>query len=171
MKSGLSDMSLSSVSKKTTSFSISLADVRATEELGKSLSRLLEIKDVVTLSGELGAGKTTLARAIISELGHIHEVPSPTFTLVQYYHLQAVSIWHFDLYRLNSPEELLELDLDEARYSAISLIEWPDRMGDFTPEERLEIKLSFDQDEQKRHAIITGYGNWATRIREVQSAL
>ena len=163
-------MSLSSVSKETTSFSISLENVRATEKFGKSLSRLLKIKDVIALSGELGAGKTTLARAIISGLGYTQEVPSPTFTLVQYYDLKPVSIWHFDLYRLNSPDELLELDLDEALYSAISLIEWPDRMGHFTPEERIEIKLSFDQEEQKRHAILTGHGSWATRIREVQNA-
>ncbi|MDH3737668.1 MAG: tRNA (adenosine(37)-N6)-threonylcarbamoyltransferase complex ATPase subunit type 1 TsaE, partial [Alphaproteobacteria bacterium] len=116
-----------------------LPDMAATQHLGAAIARLLRTGDVVALYGELGAGKTTLARAVIHELGFTGEVPSPTFTLVQSYDLSPADVWHFDFYRIDDPQEIIELGIEEALAEAISLIEWPERMGALLPSDRLEI--------------------------------
>ncbi|TWG88952.1 hypothetical protein L598_000900000310 [Mesorhizobium sp. J18] len=105
-----------------------LPDEQATNRLGEDIAVVLKAGDVVALRGDLGAGKTTLARAIIRSLADdpALEVPSPTFTLVQAYETR-IQVHHFDLYRLGSPEELEELGLDEAAASGVGLIEWPER--------------------------------------------
>src|SRR5205807_6696912 len=110
---------------------VDLPDEAATARLAARISALAEIGDVIALSGDLGAGKTTFARAFIRARGETGEVPSPTFTLVQVYELAAAAIWHFDLYRLRSPDEAWELGIEDALTEGISLIEWPDRLGHF----------------------------------------
>ena len=91
-------------------------------------------------------------------------MPSPTFTLVQTYSLPAFDLWHFDLYRLESEEDAFELDIEEAFASGVSLIEWPDRLGRWLPDIRLDIALTFVDDGEARRAVLTGRGDWAERL-------
>jgi len=127
-------------------FSMSLPDESATERLGATLAERLRVGDVVGLKGELGAGKTTLARAIIRAAAGDPEliVPSPTFTLVEVYDTPRGSFWHFDLYRLESPEQVFELGWEEARADGIALVEWAERLGTLLPSERLTVTLAME---------------------------
>ncbi len=119
----------------------------------------------MALWGGLGAGKTSLVRAAIrGVLGPGVEVPSPTFTLVQSYDLPAGTLWHFDLYRVSSPEEAVELGWDEARAGGIAVVEWPDRLGTLLPADRLDLALDFADDAGARTATLTGHGGWAGRL-------
>lgn len=110
---------------------IELANEAATAAFAARLAARLRPGDVVLLSGGLGAGKTALARGLIHALGHAGDVPSPTFTLVQTYDPPAVRlpVWHADLYRLEAPEEVEELGLDEGLAEGALVIEWPERAG------------------------------------------
>jgi len=114
---------------------MSLPDEGATERLGATLAERLRVGDVVGLKGELGAGKTTLARAIIRAAAGDREliVPSPTFTLVEVYETPRGSFWHFDLYRLEAAEQVYELGWEEALAEGIALVEWPERLGKLLP--------------------------------------
>ena len=111
--------------------------------LAQKLAAVLTGGDVVFLSGDLGAGKTALARVLIRELtgNPDEEVPSPTFTLVQTYDTKRGTLWHFDLYRLKTPEEIIELGWEEALPSGIILVEWPQRLGYLAPRDRLEVRI------------------------------
>jgi tRNA threonylcarbamoyladenosine biosynthesis protein TsaE len=126
--------------------------------------------DVIGLSGDLGAGKTTFARAFIHARdkaagASMHEeVPSPTFTLVQIYPCGDVPVWHFDLFRINRPDDAIELGIDEAFSTAISLIEWPERLGSFYPRDRLDIHFEITGGGAARTARLTGHGSWAARL-------
>jgi tRNA threonylcarbamoyladenosine biosynthesis protein TsaE len=126
---------------------MSLPDERATDQLGATLAARLRIGDVVGLKGELGAGKTTLARAILRAAAEDARliVPSPTFTLVEVYETPLGSFWHFDLYRLETPEQVFELGWEEALAGGISLIEWPERLGPLLPK-HLSVTLEVDGD-------------------------
>lgn len=139
-------------------FTLDLPDEAATAALAARLAALLQPGDVVLLAGDLGAGKSFLARALIrAAAGEPElEVPSPTFTLVQSYDLPAGELWHFDLYRLAAPDEVLELGWDEARLG-ICLVEWPDRLGPLTPADRLKIELAHGPGDG-RVATIIGLG-------------
>jgi tRNA threonylcarbamoyladenosine biosynthesis protein TsaE len=108
-----------------------LASVQETEAAGEALARALEVGDVIALSGELGAGKTTLARGLAHALGFAGEVSSPTFPIVQVYDEpeMRLPLWHVDLYRIEDTAALAELGLDEAREHAALVIEWPERLG------------------------------------------
>ena len=106
---------------------VTLADETATAELGARIARGLEPGDAVLLRGDLGAGKTTLARAILRALGVEGHVPSPTFTLVQNYQARDLTVFHFDLYRIENPRELAELGMDDALDDGAALVEWPER--------------------------------------------
>jgi hypothetical protein len=119
-----------------------LADEAATTRLGADLARALKPGDLVALEGDLGAGKSTLARGLIRTLAgdDALDVPSPTFTIVQTYDL-TVPVSHFDLYRLNAPAELDELGLDEA-LAGIVLVEWPEKAGDRLPTDRIRVSLA-----------------------------
>lgn len=122
-----------------------LADDDATGRLGAALALRLAPGDCVTLAGGLGAGKTALARAAIrarlAAAGRpAEDIPSPTFTLVQIYEAD-VTLWHADLYRLSGEDEVYELGLDEAFTDAVTLIEWPCRLGALMPARRLETEL------------------------------
>ena len=139
-----------------------LPDEAATAALGTELAAIAGPGDVICLSGDLGAGKTALARGFIrARLGDV-EVTSPTFTLVQIYGEGEDEIWHVDLYRIEETSELRELGLDEAMESAICLIEWPDRLGGDLPADRLDVVLAFDG-ENARTATLRGHGRWQAR--------
>jgi tRNA threonylcarbamoyladenosine biosynthesis protein TsaE len=146
---------------------IELSDEAATGALAAVVAALSERGDIIALKGELGAGKTTFARAFIRALGAGDEVPSPTFTLVQLYHAGAVAIWHFDLYRLQSPEEIWELGIEEALADGITLIEWPERIGDLAPDSRLEIAIDFAEPANARCARLTGGAAWQARLARI----
>ena len=101
----------------------------ATEAFGRALAGSLRAGDVIALYGDLGAGKTTLARGILRGLGFGGDVASPTFSIVQPYEELALPVWHVDLYRIDAVEELEELALDEALDGGALIVEWPERMG------------------------------------------
>ena len=125
-----------------------LPDESATERLGAALAQRLRPRDVIALQGGLGVGKTTVARAILraasGDPGLI--VPSPTFTLVEVYDTRRGAFWHFDLYRLESPEQVFELGWEEARADGIALVEWAERLGRLLPDERLTVTLAIEGD-------------------------
>ena len=152
-----------------------LADPAATARLAAALALLLRPGDVLALQGDLGSGKTAFARALIQALSdEAIEVPSPTFTLVQTYATAAGEIWHFDLYRLGSAGEARELGIEDAFLDGISLIEWPDRLGDLLPAERLEILLQEperDTESTARLARLTGTGSWLARLARLREAV
>ena len=141
---------------------IVLAGPEETARLGASIAAALRPGDAVLLFGPLGAGKSTLARGLVRALTTPDEdVPSPTFTLVQTYDARAFTIAHFDLYRLKSAGEVHELGLDEALDTGGAIIEWPERLGDDLPPDRLEVRLL--QDGEGRRANLTRFGSWKTR--------
>jgi tRNA threonylcarbamoyladenosine biosynthesis protein TsaE len=149
-----------------------LADLAATEGLGRALARLLRPGDVIALFGDLGAGKTALARALIRALpgppgAAAEEVPSPTFTLVQTYERQPAPVWHFDLYRLEGAAEVEELGFSEALAGDIVLVEWPERLGSLLPHDALSVTLIFDAGHGRR-ARLAGGGDWPGRLRELR---
>ena len=115
----------------------------AMDMLGRGLGAVLRAGDVIALRGDLGAGKTTLARGILAGLGLQGEAPSPTFTLVQYYDPPEVRlpVAHADLYRLGAPDEAEELGLDDALAAGALLIEWPERLGGGLPPEALILTI------------------------------
>jgi tRNA threonylcarbamoyladenosine biosynthesis protein TsaE len=105
-----------------------LADEQATAALAAALAPQVRAGDVIALSGGLGSGKTSFARALIAALGHDGEVPSPSFAIVQPYEELPLPVWHADLYRIEDPSELAELGLSELDH-ALLLVEWPERAG------------------------------------------
>ncbi|MSO72885.1 MAG: tRNA (adenosine(37)-N6)-threonylcarbamoyltransferase complex ATPase subunit type 1 TsaE [Rhodospirillaceae bacterium] len=144
-----------------------LASEQDTRALGAALATRARRGDVIALSGPLGAGKTTLARGFIQKMSESdEEIVSPTFTLVQIYETPGAPIWHFDLYRLNKPEDALELGFEEALVTAISLVEWPERLGEFLPASRLEVTLSIAGD--GRQARLSGGPEWTERMAAVR---
>jgi tRNA threonylcarbamoyladenosine biosynthesis protein TsaE len=124
---------------------IRLGDAAATETFGRRIAALLRPGDVIGLSGPLGAGKTTLARGVLAALGHSGEVASPSFPIVIGYDPPSVRlpVWHVDLYRIERPEELEEIGLDEARWGCVLLIEWPERLPVIWPD---MLQLSLEPD-------------------------
>ncbi|MFL2655559.1 MAG: tRNA (adenosine(37)-N6)-threonylcarbamoyltransferase complex ATPase subunit type 1 TsaE [Alphaproteobacteria bacterium] len=157
--------------EKSTTLYRDLYNLSATQNLANSIAPLLQKSDVIALYGELGAGKTSFARALIKKLGYKGEVPSPTFTLAQNYNLESLNVWHFDLYRILDPDELIELDIEEAMIQSVLLIEWPQRMDKCLPNNRLDIQLNYTENEESRSAIITGHGHWSSRLKKVSNEL
>ena len=144
-----------------------LIDEAATEALAVRLSEAVSQGDVIALFGDLGMGKSVFARAFIRAYANIDEdIPSPSFTLVQVYAADATPVFHFDLYRLKKSEEVLELGIEEAFAEGISLIEWPDRLGAWMPENRLEVHLTASGRETARRARLIGFGYWRARLIE-----
>lgn len=149
-------------------YQFTLKNESATCILASQLAGLTEPRDIIGLVGDLGAGKTAFARAFITARGGDSEVPSPTFTLVQVYECSSISVYHFDLYRIEEPEEIFELGIEDAFAEGISLIEWPDRMDTYIPSERLDIIFSSGLDENAREVILVGYGDsWINRLAKV----
>jgi tRNA threonylcarbamoyladenosine biosynthesis protein TsaE len=133
----------------------SLTSPDQTDRIAIALGSRLRAGDTVLLSGDVGAGKTHFARALIqSLLAAPEDVPSPTFTLVQIYDAASgLEVWHADLYRLTDPSETEELGLTDAMEAAICLIEWPDRLGSLRPQDALDIALAATDGED--HRILT----------------
>jgi N-acetylmuramate 1-kinase len=147
---------------------VALPNEHATGQLAREVAAVLAPGDMVTLSGDLGTGKTTFARALIRHLvgDEALEVPSPTFTLMQIYELPRGAIAHADLYRVNAPEELIEMGFADLAGDVIGLVEWPDRAGEFLPRDRidLEFRLAPERPDTQRLVRITGYGTLAGRL-------
>jgi tRNA threonylcarbamoyl adenosine modification protein YjeE len=139
---------------------IDLPDLRATQAFGGRIAAGLRAGDAVALAGDLGAGKTALARAILMALGVTEDVPSPSFTLVQYYETAKLAVSHFDLYRIKSESELDELGFEDALASGAALIEWPERAPHRIPEDALHVHLA-TTGETARRATLTGPARWA----------
>ncbi|QLC21572.1 tRNA (adenosine(37)-N6)-threonylcarbamoyltransferase complex ATPase subunit type 1 TsaE [Parasphingopyxis sp. CP4] len=133
---------------------IPLEDEEATVAFGASIAPTLRQGDAVALFGDLGAGKTTLARGILQGLGLNSEAPSPTFAIVQPYDAPEtrIPVWHVDLYRLEDPDEALELGLDEARREVAMLIEWPERLGANLWNDTLRLYLNIESQGEGRPA-------------------
>ena len=154
-------------------FSLALANETATANLMADLALLIGPGDVITLSGDLGAGKTAAARAMIRYLASDDsvEVPSPTFTLAQSYDLPAFTLVHADLYRINDAAELEEIGLSPLPEGAVALIEWPERVPQALPQDRIDIALNHRPalGSTARAAEITGYGKAAAQVARLEA--
>jgi tRNA threonylcarbamoyladenosine biosynthesis protein TsaE len=146
---------------------VDLPDENATAALAARLSAVAVPGDVVALTGDLGAGKTSFARAFIRARGGDEAVPSPTFTLVQVYDLPGGAVWHFDLYRLRHADEVWELGVEDALRDGITLIEWPERVAGLLPASRLDIALAYGAAPTARRATLSAGGNWPARLAEI----
>ncbi|MEO1553729.1 MAG: tRNA (adenosine(37)-N6)-threonylcarbamoyltransferase complex ATPase subunit type 1 TsaE [Pseudomonadota bacterium] len=143
-----------------------LPDLSATTALAQRLAPVLKAGDVIALRGGLGAGKTTFARALISALlDQETEVPSPTYTLVQTYDGPSFPIFHYDLYRLDNPQDVLELGWEDT-HSGLALIEWPDQAGAYLPDRRLDLSFEFIGDIRVARLEPCGE-DWQTRLYEL----
>jgi tRNA threonylcarbamoyladenosine biosynthesis protein TsaE len=153
---------------------LELTDLAATQALARTVAGLVRRGDVIGLGGELGAGKTTFARAFIHarEGRATEDVPSPTFTLAQVYDVAGLPVWHFDLYRLAKPEDALELGIEDAFAEGVSLIEWPGRLGRWLPKDRLDLMLTQGAaGEHARHVVLMGHGSWAERMEALRTSV
>jgi len=143
---------------------VDLPDENATAALAARLAAAAVPGDVLALAGDLGAGKTSFARAFIRARGGDEAVPSPTFTLVQIYDLPGGAIWHFDLYRLRHADEIWELGIEDALRDGISLIEWPERIAGLLPKSRLDIAFAYGATPAARRATLSPGGSWPARL-------
>lgn len=141
-----------------------LASLDDTAALGARIAAHLRKGDAIALGGDLGAGKTTLARTILRALGVGESIPSPTFTLVQSYQT-SLPVHHYDLYRIEDEREIDELGLSEALEDGAALIEWPERAGDRLPDDVLYLSLTM-MDVQSRLAEISGPERWASAFQD-----
>tara|TARA_R110000868_G_scaffold79102_1_gene225112 strand:- start:67760 stop:68236 length:477 start_codon:yes stop_codon:yes gene_type:complete len=149
---------------------VAVGDQNGTEILAGQLAACAKPGDVILMHGTLGMGKSAFCRAYIRALADNphEEVPSPTFTLVQVYELDPVPVWHFDLYRLSDPEEVHELDIEDAFADGVSLIEWPDRLEYLTPENRLDIHIEPGSNVDGRVFQLIPHGeDWENRIAKL----
>lgn len=144
---------------------IELPDIAAVEQFGSAIAERLRPGDVVALSGGLGAGKTTLARAIIASLGHLGEVPSPSFSIVELYEVPDVRLplVHADFYRIADPRETEEIGLDDYRQDAVLIAEWPEHAGGFAHEPGC-LSITLEIAEEGRQAIVEAGKDWHGRM-------
>jgi len=150
---------------------LGLASETATAAVAARLASALTRPLFIALKGDLGAGKTAFARAMIRALPGVAEdedVPSPTFTLVQTYDSAKGPVWHFDLYRIEHPGELRELGWDDAIDEGICLVEWPEKAGGALPADRVEIELTMGAHMDARHILVTAFGAAAHEIKDAR---
>src|SRR5579884_2619600 len=153
------------------SFTVTLPNEQAMATFAVDIACALEPGDLITLSGDLGAGKTTFARALIRYLARdpAIEVPSPSFTLIQNYDLPRFPLVHADLYRLGGTAELAELGFDDLPEGAVVLMEWPDRAAEVLPPDRLDITFTLAPQlgAEVRNVRYSGYGSFAPRVERI----
>src|SRR5215813_2047109 len=153
------------------SFAVTLPDEEATRRFAADIASTLEPGDLITLSGDLGAGKTTFARALIRHLAGdaTIEVPSPSFTLLQTYDLPRFPVVHADLYRESGASELAELGFEDLPAGAVTLLEWPDRAHGILPSDRLDIAITLAPELglEHRNLRITGHGAFGPRVERL----
>lgn len=127
------------------------ASEQETAQIAAQIANTLKSGDILCLYGDLGAGKSVFCRSLIRTLSSNNtlEVPSPTFTLVQTYDTYNAPVWHFDLYRLEDPEEIYEIGWEDALYDGICLIEWPQKLGALLPPKRTDITITTNSDETR----------------------
>ncbi|UAB76920.1 tRNA (adenosine(37)-N6)-threonylcarbamoyltransferase complex ATPase subunit type 1 TsaE [Erythrobacter sp. SCSIO 43205] len=144
---------------------VDLPDLKAMSDFGARIAANARAGDVVALEGGLGAGKTTLARAFLSALGHEGEVPSPTFTIIETYDAPPlrVAVAHADFYRLEDPSEALEIGLDDYREGAVLIAEWPDHAGGFAHEPSC-LSILLETRGQGRVAVVKPGADWLGRM-------
>lgn len=152
---------------------IYLEDLTACRKLASRLAPLLHTGDIVTLSGNLGTGKTELCRAMIHSMGYDEDVPSPTFNLVQVYEpeledMNTPTVWHMDLYRLEKASDVFELGIEDAFDTAVTLIEWPDKMGSYLPSGHLQIHLEMGETDNTRHIVFNGNEYWQRKLGAIE---
>ena len=148
---------------------LAVSDEVATAALGACLWPICTPGDVLALWGDLGVGKTCFARGLIrAATSKTEEVPSPTFTLVQTYESDQAAIYHFDMYRIEEPEDVVELGVEDAFADGVSLIEWPGNMGYWLPERRLDVTfVPRDQNAGRVVTLTDRFGGWEERLRQL----
>jgi tRNA threonylcarbamoyladenosine biosynthesis protein TsaE len=143
-----------------------LDDEAATARMGRAIAAILEVGEAVCLTGPLGAGKSVLARALVRALSPMErDVPSPTYTLAQFYEGARFPIVHFDLYRLTSADEAFELGVAEALSDGAAVIEWAERLGHHLPPDRLDVAIEIAG--EARRARLSAEGRWEGRALEL----
>lgn len=142
-----------------------------TSALAEKLAGVAELHDVFALYGTLGMGKSVFCRAFIKKLTGAAEVPSPTFTLLQVYEAKNFDIYHYDFYRIKSPEEIFELGVEDAFLYGVSLIEWPEKMGAYIPKNAIIIKFSSLSDGKRKITIICDSSKQTARVKKCMGKL
>lgn len=144
---------------------VALPDQAATARFGAAIAALVRTGDVISLSGGLGAGKTSLARAIIAALGYEGEVPSPSFAIIEIYDPPSVRlpVVHADFYRLSRPDDVREIGLDEYRRGAVLIAEWPEHAGGFAEEPGC-LAVTLELADEGRQAIVEPGRDWVGRL-------
>ena len=147
---------------------IRLKGLEETEEFGKKLGNLLQSGDLLSLTGDLGAGKTTLTKSIGIGLGVEDYITSPTFTLINEYE-GRVKVYHFDVYRLEDEEDLLDLGYEDYFYSnGVTIVEWGDKVENILPSDRINLEIEKGEDQDERMVTLSGQGN---RYRQIVKEL
>jgi tRNA threonylcarbamoyladenosine biosynthesis protein TsaE len=138
----------------------SLVDLK---NISVKIAALANVGDIIFLRGELGSGKTSFAKYFINSISnHDQNVTSPTFNILQIYDCENFSAWHYDFYRIETEEEIVNLGLDDAFANGVSIIEWPEKIQSFLPQASLEIHFSFTEKHNSRLLTISGNGKWTT---------
>ena len=139
-----------------------------TKAIAQKLAPLLAPGDCLLLDGALGAGKSAFSRFLIQHLANSEiEVPSPTYTVLQTYALPRFSIYHYDLYRITEPDELYELEWQDARFSGVCLVEWPTRLEHLKPPGALTISISIDSEHARRFHFSGDEPKWERHIKSI----
>jgi len=139
-----------------------------TAKLAEKIADIAKMQDVFALYGTLGVGKSVFSRAFIQHLTSAKEVPSPTFTLLQVYEAKNFDIYHYDMYRIKSPEEVFELGIEDAFYHGVSLIEWPEKMERYLPASVIKIQMQPLDENRRRIFINSENADWLQRVKSIE---